>query len=138
MRKFKYIGTEEEASDYAIGGKFFPKVGEIYDENVKFGGSTVAHWVEEVNFTIDEWEEVFDDKDTTPDPVNPQHYKNGEVECIEGIRSAVVGKDGFAGYLAGNTLKYIWRYESKGGVQDLEKASWYLNKLVQHEKGKVK
>lgn len=75
---------------------------------------------------------------TTSDPVNPQHYKNGDVECIEGIRAAVVGKDGFAGYLAGNTLKYIWRYESKGGVQDLEKASWYLNKLVQHEKGKIK
>ena len=72
----------------------------------------------------------------TKDVVNPQHYKNGEVECIEAIKSAVVGKDGFAGYLVGNVIKYIWRFESKGGVTDLEKSNWYLNKLIDYEKTK--
>lgn len=139
MRKFKFIGTEEDAEDYRIGNhEDIPIIGEVYLEDKFFGGSTVACWVDETEFTTDEWEEVFDKQTTTPDPVNPQHYKNGEVECIEGIRSAVIGKDGFAGYLTGNVIKYIWRYESKGGVQDLEKASWYLNKLIEHEKGKVK
>ena len=148
MRRFKYIGTEEQAEDYRIGNhEDIPIIGEVYLEDKFFGGSTIAQWVDEVEFTADEWEEVFDHVVKSPvsdnyycynDPVNPQHYKNGGVECIEGIRSAVVGKDGFAGYLAGNTLKYIWRYESKGGVQDLEKGLWYLNKLVEHEKGKIK
>lgn len=139
MRRFKYIGTEKDAEDYRIGNHGgIPIIGEVYLEDKFFGGATVAQWVDGTKFTTDEWEEVFDEQVTTPDPVNPQHYKNGEVECIEGIRSAVVGKDGFAGYLTGNVIKYIWRYESKGGVQDLEKASWYLNKLVEYEKGKVK
>jgi hypothetical protein len=71
-----------------------------------------------------------------PSPVNPQHYKNGEVECIEAIKSAVVGKDGFSGYLVGNCIKYLFRYESKGGVTDLEKSNWYLNKLIDYEKNK--
>jgi len=73
----------------------------------------------------------------TKDVVNPQHYKNGEVECIEAIKSAVVGKDGFSGYLVGNVIKYLWRYESKGKVTDLEKSNWYLNKLIDYEKNKL-
>jgi hypothetical protein len=68
--------------------------------------------------------------------VNPQHYKNGNVECIEAIKSAVVGKDGFSGYLVGNVIKYLWRFESKGGVTDLEKSNWYLLKLIDYEKNK--
>ena len=38
--------------------------------------------------------------------------------------------DAFFGYLKGNIQKYVWRYEMKKGVQDLEKAQWYLNKLI--------
>ena len=137
MRRFKFVGTEEGAQEYRNNLQPIPIIGNIYNETDRTGGDTVLVWSE--SYCKHEWQEVFDEElPTAPDPVNPQHYKNGEVECIEGIKSAVVGKDGFAGYLAGNTLKYIWRYESKGGVQDLEKASWYLNKLIEHEKGKVK
>lgn len=68
--------------------------------------------------------------------VNPPHYKKGEVECIEAIKSAVVGKDGFAGYLVGNAIKYLWRYEDKNGVEDIQKGLWYINKLSQYEQSK--
>lgn len=64
------------------------------------------------------------------DKVNPPHYKKGSVECIDAIKAATVGKSGFEGYLAGNVIKYVWRYEDKGGEEDLKKASWYLNKLI--------
>jgi len=63
------------------------------------------------------------------DMVNsPPHYNDGKVECIEAIEAAMSGQ-AFEGYLKGNVLKYIWRYEKKGGTQDLEKAKWYLTKL---------
>ena len=63
------------------------------------------------------------------DMVNsPPHYNDGKVECIEAIEAAMSGQ-AFEGYLKGNVLKYIWRYEKKGGTQDLEKAKWYLAKL---------
>ena len=37
----------------------------------------------------------------------------------------------FKGYLKGNCLKYLWRYDYKGKqVEDLQKAGWYLRKLT--------
>ena len=69
------------------------------------------------------------------DPVKrPPHYTQGEVECIDAIRAAL-GPKRFAGYCQGNALKYIWRYEHKGGVQDLAKAAWYLEVLRAIEGG---
>jgi hypothetical protein len=39
--------------------------------------------------------------------------------------------EAFKGYLKGNTLKYLWRYERKGkSIEDLKKAEWYLRKLI--------
>jgi hypothetical protein len=39
--------------------------------------------------------------------------------------------DGYEYYLQGNIIKYLWRYRYKNGVQDLEKAQWYLDKLIE-------
>jgi len=63
------------------------------------------------------------------DNVNhPPHYKKGEIECIDAIKSAL--GDGFKFYLQGNAMKYLWRYEHKGkAIEDLEKATWYINRL---------
>ena len=62
------------------------------------------------------------------DVVNkPPHYNQGGVQAIEGIEAAL--GELFEGYLAGNCMKYLWRYRHKNGLQDLEKASWYLDKL---------
>jgi hypothetical protein len=66
-----------------------------------------------------------------PDKVNPPHYKKGEVECIDAIASATVGKSGIEAVCVANVIKYLWRYEDKGGVTDVEKGLWYLNKLVE-------
>lgn len=66
------------------------------------------------------------------DNVNPQHYKNGKVEAIEAIESAIVNKMGIEAACTANIIKYLWRYESKNGVEDVEKAKWYLEKLIKH------
>tara|TARA_R110002050_G_scaffold3493_2_gene18410 strand:+ start:433 stop:732 length:300 start_codon:yes stop_codon:yes gene_type:complete len=64
------------------------------------------------------------------DMVNsPAHYNASGIECIDGLE-AMLG-DGFKSYLQGNIAKYIWRYKYKNGVQDLKKAQWYLNKLIE-------
>jgi len=65
------------------------------------------------------------------DPVNhPNHYKQGNRETIEVIKDYMTA-DEFSGYLKGNIIKYIWRYERKNGTEDLLKAQWYVNKLVE-------
>jgi hypothetical protein len=64
------------------------------------------------------------------DKVNkPAHYQ-GSIECIDAIESAMT-KEAFRGYLKGNIIKYVWRYDRKNGVEDLEKAQWYLKRLIE-------
>jgi hypothetical protein len=78
----------------------------------------------------------FNEKDLISNPdmayaINyPSHYTEGAVECIDAIESSM-SKNEFLGYLKGNVIKYIWRYRLKGReAEDLRKAQWYLNRLV--------
>ena len=61
---------------------------------------------------------------------HPSHYCRGGIECIDAIEASL-GKDEFTGFLRGNIIKYIWRYKDKNGLEDLKKAQWYLNKLIE-------
>lgn len=61
---------------------------------------------------------------------HPAHYTSGGIECIDAIKASM-SEEEFKGFLKGNVLKYLWRYELKGKpLQDLEKAEWYLKKLI--------
>jgi hypothetical protein len=66
--------------------------------------------------------------DSSSDPIDPSHYRQGGIECIEAMKVAL--GSGFLGYLRGNAIKYLWRYDKKNGVEDLKKARWYLDRLV--------
>jgi len=60
----------------------------------------------------------------------PPHYNYGNIECIEAIKESMT-PEAYRGYLKGNCMKYLWRYERKGKqLQDLHKAQWYLNRLT--------
>lgn len=64
------------------------------------------------------------------DAVNhPNHYCKGGVECLDAIKAALGDK--YEGFLAGNVLKYVYRYPDKNGVEDCKKARFYLDKLIQ-------
>ena len=65
-----------------------------------------------------------------PDNVNhPPHYNQGDIECIDAIRASL-GPEAFVAYCRGNAIKYLWRCEHKGGVEDLLKAAWYLSRAI--------
>lgn len=73
----------------------------------------------------------WDSINTKNDPVNhPSHYTQGGIECIEAIEAACTGLSGNEGYYVGQVIKYIWRWKHKNGLQDLEKAEWYLERLI--------
>jgi len=60
----------------------------------------------------------------------PRHYNTGNIECIEAIEESM-SSVAFKGYLKGNCMKYLWRYDYKGKqVEDLQKAAWYLQRLT--------
>ena len=88
-----------------------------------------ARWVDE------SLEEIIARQDEEEEDVvnNPDHYNTGNVECIEAIEESMT-PEAFRGYLKGNCMKYLWRYSYKGKpVEDLQKAQWYLAKLLQEE-----
>lgn len=69
-------------------------------------------------------------EDKLMDNVNhPNHYQ-GKIECIDAIEVAVGGLRGIEAVFVANILKYVWRYRKKNGIEDLRKASWYLERLI--------
>lgn len=68
------------------------------------------------------------------DNVNhPQHYisKNG-IETIDVIDAWTEGLEGIVAVDTANVIKYISRWHKKNGIEDLEKAQWYLNHLINY------
>ena len=65
------------------------------------------------------------------DITKPEHYCAGyNIEPLDYIQ-----KNGLD-FLEGNIIKYVSRYDMKGGVKDLEKARFYLDRLIEREKEK--
>ena len=65
------------------------------------------------------------------DNVNhPSHYTQGAIECIDAIKEAVKGLLGIEAVCTANIIKYVWRWKFKNGVEDLRKARWYLDRLI--------
>lgn len=77
------------------------------------------------------------DAPATHDAVeHPQHYTRGGIECIDALEAATEGLAGAEAGLTWSVLKYMWRWKWKGGLQDLEKARWYLNRLIARVMGR--
>lgn len=65
------------------------------------------------------------------DPVQrPQHYNSGKVECIDALEAATTGLVGIEAVCTANAIKYLWRWKQKNGVEDLQKAKWYIDRLI--------
>lgn len=85
---------------------------------------TLEPWLEPAEKEAAEYQE--------DDVVNkPDHYNTGNIECIEAIEESM-SSVAYKGYLKGNAMKYLWRYDYKGKqVEDLQKCQWYLARLTQ-------
>ena len=68
------------------------------------------------------------------DNVNhPSHYKSKSgLEAIDVIEAFTEGLTGFEATHTGNVIKYICRWKHKNGLEDLKKARWYLNRLIEN------
>lgn len=66
---------------------------------------------------------------------HPAHYQSEtELEVIDVIEAFTFDLKGIEATDTGNVLKYMCRWKNKNGVQDLEKARWYLEHLIDHVK----
>ena len=73
------------------------------------------------------WEPNSEVKEDNP-VTHPSHYTQGNIQCIDAMISAF-GKDAVATWAKLNAFKYLWREEHKNGLEDIDKAIWYLNKV---------
>ena len=121
--------------------KAFP-VG-FYSSNIEPHTSIVWKQVENPNLATDkEIEQVINEeyeKDSSinkdkQDMINPSHYKKGGIEAIEYMKAKSTPEE-FKGHLRLTALKYLSRYGQKDNeLQELEKAKWYLDRLIQELK----
>jgi len=58
---------------------------------------------------------------------NPQHYQQGEIEVIDFILDQKMD------YLTASVQKYLARWRFKNGIDDLRKARWFLDKLIEQQ-----
>jgi plasmid maintenance system antidote protein VapI len=60
---------------------------------------------------------------------HPSHYTTGNIEVIDYLQDKLPAEM-FEGFCVGNSLKYLSRYRYKGGLDDLKKARWYLDRII--------
>jgi hypothetical protein len=124
---------EERASFARNENRYFDSSVEIawqaFQAGAKYQPSPLAPSPCMDGVDVDQFVEgIMEARGRASDPINPSHYKQGGIECIEAMKVALGG--GFLGYLRGNAIKYLWRYDKKNGVEDLKKARWYLDRLI--------
>jgi hypothetical protein len=64
--------------------------------------------------------------------VGGTHYTSKAIQPWAAMQ-AWMTREQFAGFLRGNAIKYLARCDDKGGVEDLQKAQHYINKLIEFE-----
>lgn len=68
---------------------------------------------------------------------HPNHYQSETgLEVIDVIDAFTDGLDGVEAFNTGNIIKYVCRWKKKNGIEDLEKAKWYLENLIKEVKEK--
>lgn len=89
------------------------------------------------NINLDTPVMVFNDT-YEPDMVNhPKHYTECSLECIQ-VMELMFGRYEVARWCIITAFKYLWRYKSKNGDEDLDKAKWYLDKAQELAKSETR
>jgi len=85
---------------------------------IQFDGTSTAHFCSQALGPLNQ--------PLKHDNVNhPKHYTNhpSGIECIQITEHM--------GFNLGNAVKYIWRADLKNGVEDLQKAAWYIKREIE-------
>ena len=80
------------------------------------------------------YEYVFGEKEASSNVDHPEHYQ-GAHECIDVMR-AMFGDEAVAAFCRCNAFKYRFRASRKNGEEDIKKAEWYENYLINMQEGK--
>ena len=69
---------------------------------------------------------------------HPNHYQSeAGIEVIDVIEAYTKDLNGIEAFDTGNVIKYICRWKKKNGIEDLKKAKWYLEDLIEYVENAV-
>ena len=68
-------------------------------------------------------------------PIHPSHYVHGEHDLLYHLKD-ILTYDEYTGAIKFNIIKYVSRYKDKNGLEDLNKAQYYLGDLIKYEKSR--
>nr|DAN88807.1 MAG TPA: nucelotide kinase [Caudoviricetes sp.] len=68
--------------------------------------------------------------ENTDDINHPSRYAKGKYECID-VMQEIFGVEFVKAFCKGNAFKYLWRESDKGGINDIKKAQFYINKYIE-------
>lgn len=116
MSKFLYGDTLEEMT---------PEVSKWADKE-----EVLERYTDELEKTAAEKNEH--EAKNVDDAIRPAHYRQGNIDRIE-VWYQTYPFDGFRWAMKSHIDKYIHRYESKGGIEDLDKATYFIKRLKEKE-----
>lgn len=100
--------------------------GECIRDGSLMCGKEMKYW----ELSDDAKADLLHDAEPEHDAVNhPSHYTQGGIECIDALKAATTGLYGIEAVCTANAIKYLWRWKHKNGIQDIDKAIWYLERL---------
>ena len=112
----------DEKIDCSINSTEIKEIAQNYIKEHEKTVNTIEKIEEKI--TLKELQEIKNNVD------HPKHYTNGKYECIDIIEDVTKDLTGLEAVCTANVIKYMWRWKLKNGVEDLKKARWYLNKLI--------
>lgn len=100
----------------------------------KIKGSVCSYW-DDVTEDDAEYDDI-EENDTKEDDIvnHPSHYCTGKFECID-VMIEVFGIEAVKCFCQCNAFKYLYRAGRKNGLEDMQKAKWYLSKYEELSKG---
>ena len=126
--KMKCLDTKGNKRNYTAG-KIYEVIDGTFiadDGEIACSGNVFNSFDSFERYSSSKWELITDEPVT--DNINPNHYKSQcSLECIEAMQMAF-GKEMVYDFCICNAWKYMWRYENKNGIEDINKAQWYIDK----------
>lgn len=66
--------------------------------------------------------------------IRPNYYKGTDgKDLFDRFEEGLMNEMEVEGFYVGNIIKYVTRYRDKNGIEDLEKAKTYLQRLIDME-----
>jgi len=131
MKVAEYFLANPSAVPKVVGAKFKMHMPQVYGIRKRvLSGSMLGRINDQITDAVTQSKPFVPSTKADDLQVGGDHYKNMGVQPWKAMESWMSPEE-FRGFLKGNSIKYLARCNSKGGVEDVKKARHYIDKLVE-------